>query len=169
MSYPTENAAFYIYLNENRARAATYGSDPSLLVFTRTLTSLEIKALKATPLALVPAPGAGLVIAVEKVILHMNFLTAAYTTGTAALYLGAAGDAIRLWAETIKPFDAAANETAIFYPDNEAAQPNVLNTDAKTVNQALSIVNTAAGGEFAAGSGTIDITIFYRVVPVTPV
>jgi hypothetical protein len=165
MSYPTEDAAFFAYTAARQAAGANAGdANLSSRVFTRTLTSAEIKALKATPLSLIAAPGAGLAYVVDKVIAHLNFLTLAYTTGTWSLYIGAVGDGLKMWTESIKPLDGAASSAAEFYP---SGGPVFSDVDTKAVNKAISIANTAAGGEFAAGSGTLQITIFYRVVAVS--
>lgn len=159
------SSAFFVWVEQQRVRTKAYSQPP--LVFTRTLTSTEIKNLKATPLVLIGAPGAELAIVVERVIAHVNFLTAAYATGTWGLYVGPTANGLSLWAEGLPPLGGAANTITELSPTVTVGVVASA-VDANVANQPLIIANTAAG-EFDTGAGTMDLTILYRVVPAVPV
>ena len=130
-----------------------------------TLSSAQIKSLSTTPVQLVPAPGDGNTIVVYSLVSSLNFGTAPYTdAGGAVLYLrydvgpAAAGTACAVLYNVIT---ASGSETGVDVP-NAVINPNPAPI-AAVQNKPLVLVN-AGSNDFAAGDGTVKLTITYQVV-----
>jgi hypothetical protein len=125
------------------------------------VTTAQLLALKATPITIVAAPGAGLALSVHKVTLKQNFLTAGYTlnAGTLKLYQGPPASAIPLTADLSGVLTPGADTDVVGAPIiSPGAQ-----TAAASENVALTIGNTGAA-EFTAGAGSLDVIVEYVVV-----
>jgi len=126
------------------------------------LTSAQILALQTTAVTLIPAPGVGLMIVPETIILRTQGVTAAYTDAGGAVSFNVGTMTAALAANTIitgptngqrsqQVFDFAGTSTAANPPTNENA--------AMTISKATN--------NFAAGSGTVHITVFYSIETTT--
>jgi hypothetical protein len=122
------------------------------------LTSAQILALLSTPVTLVAAPGAGLMIVPLSVLIRVSGVTAAYTDVGGAVSFSVGTMSTALAANTVftgptngqrsqQVVDFAGTSTAAAPPTNE--------------NAALTISKVT--NNFAAGSGTAHITVFYTV------
>jgi len=134
-----------------------------------TLSSAQILALQTTPVTLIPAPGlAGWFIYPHKIIMRLLAGGAAYTDvgGAVSFSVGAnltvalASNAIFL--VTVSPnrrtqildFAAAAAGTGL---TSTAGNPPTEDNAALTISKATN--------QFAAGTGTMHLTIYYTVEP----
>lgn len=129
-----------------------------------TLTSAQLKALKATPVSIIPAPGSGKFIQVEECSVYYKFGATAYTlnAGTLKLYHGPVANA--------KPLTAAL-ETGLI--DQTANRSNldvaILATGNLTDAQALNVdieVGNAGAAEFTLGDGTVEFFVNYQILQV---
>lgn len=128
-----------------------------------TLTSAQILALNGTAVTLVPAPGAGLMICPETIILRMAGGTAAYTDGgggAVSFNLGTMTTALA--ANTIFTASTSGQRSQQILPfsgTSTAANPPTNENAALTISKAT--------GNFAAGTGTMHITVFYTIESTT--
>jgi len=126
---------------------------------TTTLTTAQVNALRATPIALVASQGANTIIELVSAVITYDYATAAFTVG---------GDE-DLVIEYADGTDATASiETAGFLDqadDEVRFYPNVLAAGADleaSIAQGLQIFNTGTG-ETADGGGEVDVRVVYRV------
>ena len=125
------------------------------------ITAAQLKAIKATPLTLVAAPGAGLAIIPVSVFYKYNFLTTAFTLNAGALRLfqGPVANNIPIHADVASgTIDQAANRTVIDPPILKQGP----GSDATLVNQAITIANDGAA-EFTLGLGNLDVGLIYGI------
>lgn len=126
-----------------------------------TLTSAQILALQSGAITLIPAPGAGLMIIPESIVIRLLGGTA-YTDAGGAVSFNVGTMTAALAANTVftgptagqrsqQLFSFAGTSTAAAPPTNENA--------AMTISKATN--------NFAAGTGTAHLTIFYSVESAT--
>jgi hypothetical protein len=125
-----------------------------------TITAAQINALNTSPVTIVPAPGAGLALVLEGIIIEINRTATAFTGGGAVgpVYQGATGT-----------FLTANQVAASDVTTGGAGQVNRFLTPASTAGGLAIPANTAiqlyAGtANFAAGTGTIKAFVTYSVV-----
>jgi hypothetical protein len=124
------------------------------------LTAAQINALNTSPVTLVPAPGAGLSLVLEGIVIEVNRTATAFTGGGAVgpVYAGATGTF--LTANQVAAADVttggAGQVTRYLTP---AAPAGGL---AITANTAIQLF--AATANFAAGTGTIKAYVTYSIV-----
>jgi len=135
--------------------------DPTVMKFADIkLTSAEVKALKATPITLIAAPGADLAVVPISAVIHLSYGgTNAFTETADDLSIGWAGGAELHEIETTGFIDQANDETRyITFERAETFEPEE--------NTAVVITNLddeIAGN--AANDNEIHIRIYYRVIP----
>lgn len=124
------------------------------------IPNAAVKTLHSAPFLLVAAPGSGLFLDPDTIILDYLFLTAAFTSGGAiSVAYGAAGTVA-----------ASTTVAATFLTSPAANQISKLSANNSAVNQLSSaLMNTglylaAATADFATGSGSLIVNISYRVV-----
>lgn len=135
--------------------------DPTVMKFADVkLTSAEVKALKATPITLIAAPGADLAVVPISAVIHLSYGgTNVFTETADDLSIGWAGGAELHEIETTGFIDQGNDETRyITFERAETFEPEE--------NTAVVITNLddeIAGN--AANDNEIHIRIYYRVIP----
>jgi hypothetical protein len=133
----------------------------SIQILRANITSAQLKALKATPQVLLPAPGAGLAYVVEEVSLRCNYIATAYTlnAGTLIIYQGPVANAIPLTADMSAVLTPAAVTDIVGQP---TISPGA-KSQAQSENVAITIANAGAA-EFTLGDGSLNVILTYGVV-----
>ena len=122
-----------------------------------TLTPTQLKAMHTTPIALVPAQGAGTVIEVVSIHGKLVFGTAAYTGNNAMEFRQTDGSGVKLSADLpYATFVQAASGTT--YGLSKSLGTAVI----PVANAALVAVTPSAN--WAAGDSPIVLTVLYRVI-----
>ena len=129
------------------------------------LTSAEVKALRATQKELVAAPGAGFMLVYDKAILKLNYGSNVFTEAGDNLAVSYDDDSIQIsqTIETTGFIDQAANQTINSLPNYD-----ITDTAANLENKNLALDNIG-GAEIAgnaANDNTLDVHIWYSVVEV---
>lgn len=149
-----------IFVNTAADGLAPVWADPSGTTQVKvSLTSAQIRALNTTPIALVPAMGAGFAILPIAIVGRMNFLTAAYATNT-QLNVGFSAASDPLFTNTTLLPVTAGNPIQPFFPIAQAAVTG--NDNEYIANAALNI--SVPGGNPITGVGTLDVYLTYQVI-----
>ncbi len=145
--------------------AQSAGGAAPLQTATVTLSSAQIKSLAGAPVQLLPAPGASGTIIVTNLVSTLNFGTVAYTDA------GAVSLSVRYdvgpstvgtnFSALYNVITSSASQTGVDVPD-PVINPNP-SPVANVQNKALVLVNTGAN-DFAAGDGTLTVTVTYQIV-----
>ena len=120
------------------------------------LTAAQIIAMNATPVSLVPAPGAGMATIVDNITFKMVTTATAFTGGGAVEFRYTNGSGTKVTADVAAAVVTAGAGTSF---------TNVRGIEASltaTANAAIVVTNATAA--FAAGTGTAVVTIDYHVV-----
>ncbi len=134
-------------------------TDVAVITTDVTITTAQVKALFATPIALVPAPGAGKANILVDAQLFLDFATVAYA-GIAAgedlaiSYTNGAGVQVAV-VETTGFLDAAADAYRHVYPLADAA---------KTPADNAALVISLLVGEVITGDSPLKVRVRYRIV-----
>lgn len=125
-----------------------------------TLTAAQIITLNTAPVTIVPAPGAGLSVVLEGIIIEMNRTATAFTGGGAVgpVYAGATGTFLTAnqMAASDVTTGGAGQVTRYLTPASPAGGLAI------TPNTAIQLF--AATANFAAGTGTAKVFVTYSVV-----
>jgi hypothetical protein len=135
------------------------GSGASRIREARTaLTNAQLLALRATPVTLIAAPGAGNAIIVQGVYLAFDVTTTGYTVGTNDLVVEYSGGSDILTIETVGLLDQTTDQI------RQQRVAVALNTP--VANEAVQIKNSG-GSEFTGGNAanTLNVVVEYVVVP----
>lgn len=124
------------------------------------LTSVNLLALRATPMQLVPAPGAGKYVRVTSYVLIYTFVTGAYTNtnATMKLFQGTTANAAALTAD----LGAILLNTAS-RQENGASPADLTDTIAHMQNTGIFLGNDGSA-EFLTGAGTLKVLLTYQIV-----
>lgn len=126
-----------------------------------TLTSAQLLALQTGAITLIPAPGAGLMIVPLSVLIRLLGGTA-YTDAGGAVSFSVGTMATALAANTVFTGPTAgqrSQQTIAFAGTSTAAAPPTNENAALTISKATN--------NFAAGTGTCHITVYYTVESTT--
>lgn len=126
-----------------------------------TLTSAQLLALLGTPVTLVPAPGAGLMLCPETIIIRLLGGTQ-YTDVGGAVSFSVGTMSTALAANTVFTGPTAgqrSQQVVAFGGTSTAANPPTNENAAMTIQKATN--------NLAAGTGTCHITIFYTIETTT--
>lgn len=125
---------------------------------TVTVTSAQIKTLNSVPTTILAAPGAGFGLVINTIVFNMVFGTTQYASG-GAVSVTYTGNATNLLATTLAANQiTSATSTRNWIP--AAAGQNAI-----LVNTGLDI--KAATGDFTTGDGVLNVTIEYKIVPLS--
>lgn len=140
--------------------AGTAGSPfvSHILSNTVTLTSAQILALNATPVTIVPAPAAGMIIVPIGIYVQYNFNTIAYTGGDRLFFFYAGAGNTGVAPELDGLVTAPASSSHGF---SAGASVGVGHLGDDTASAIL-----VQGIAYAAGNGTLKIVTYYQIVPV---
>lgn len=136
--------------------------DASLVqTYVRTVTAAELKALKTTPIEILPATlaGTGHSLLVHSVLFRFNWATTQYTGGGAIKLYYNGGDGSNVMASTV----AASFVTG---PTAAVTTDALVNGTASqlAVPQNTAVKMTCATADFADGDSTVVLVVNYRVV-----
>lgn len=168
--YWEEEDYVLIYYSDNQVGFFTYNSTTDTFVPSSPiqsaeilLTTAQIKAMSATPVMLLPAPGVGYMNVIDSILWDVTFVTPQYTGGGAtqaqygATVLGAGPAASAVIAGAT--IDAIAASTIL---TQGAAAVNASKTAAN--NAAVYLSNATA--PFAAGNSTAVLKIRFHVIAI---
>jgi len=170
------NGGIALMTGDGRKRAMTVdkngsvtfpaGTDSGVRYRDVALTPAQVKALNATPITLVPAPGAGLANVFEGAAVFLKYGTAAYG-GIAA------GEDLSIKYTDGSGAEVAQCETTGFLDQTANALRYVRPQAAASGNSAITPVANAAlvahmlTGEITTGDSTVYVRVYYRVIPAT--
>ena len=150
------------------------GTDPLLAVsrdeFIRqadvVLTAVQVKALRATPITLVAAPGAGKAIFLQSAILKLNYGSEVFaeTTDNLAIKLtDGSGAEVSQTIESTGFIDQAADTYTTAFGKIDAIATAV------AMENAVIVIHNTGDGEItgnASDDSTVSVRVFYRVVEI---
>ena len=141
--------------NAGAVRIGTVG----LYSATTTLTTAQVNALRAAPIALVASQGANTIIELVSAVITYDYATAGFT-------VGADEDLVIEYADGTDATASIETDGFLTETDDEVRfYPNVLAAGADleaSIAQGLQIYNTGTG-ETADGGGEVDVRVVYRV------
>lgn len=152
--YNTTTNSFNMYANGSTGFSAQST--------TITLTSAQLLALHATPITLIPAPGAGQMILLQQTSMEYVFNTTAYTVPGGA-QLRTLINGVTVGADIAATGLLDQNASTIGY--SRAANQTTGIATATLANQPLTITNTNAT-EFTLGNGTLVVNVLYNIISV---
>ena len=126
-------------------------------VKTTKIAHAAILTLRATPVSLVPAPGAGKAIVVNRVSFVFDVTTTAYTEDADNLAVEYSGGADILTVEMTGFIDQTTDQVRVVSPAEALATP--------VANEAVQLFNNGAE-EFGAGNAanTLSVTVEYEII-----
>jgi|GEM_PF-5647778 hypothetical protein len=128
-----------------------------------TLSSPQLLALNATPVTVLAALGANVVIVPLRVVYEYKFGTTPYVNSGAQafeLIIGTGPTVVSTTTSAIGLVDQAVNTTAM---GAAASSTGAANT--ALANTPLKVTNTV--GNFTAGDGTVVVTVWYQTITLT--
>lgn len=142
------------------------GNTDEIVDVVATITSAQLLALNATPVEIIPAPGAGKALILEGALLFLDYAGVAYA-GIAAgedlsfKYTNAAGAEV-MRVETTGFLDATADALRYARPTDLT---NMIPVHTPIAN--APIVAHMLVGEIITGTSPLYVRAYYRVVPTT--
>jgi hypothetical protein len=124
------------------------------------LTAAQINALNTSPVTIVPAPGAGLAVVLEGLVIEINRTATAFTGGGTVypIYAGAVGTWLTASTVAAADFTTGGAGQVVRYMAPAASAGGVL----VPANTAIQLY--AATANFATGTGNAKVFVTYSVV-----
>jgi len=134
------------------------GNSPVLFALV-SLTSAQLLALNTTPITLVPAPGAGVAIAIFAIYMEYKYNSVVYTINGATLQFdyNNAGSALKTTFAETGFFDQASSQLALIAPATVHGALTV------AANQPYTLGATG-GSNMTLGNGTAGLFVYYTLV-----
>ena len=131
------------------------------LLVNASLTSPQLLALRATPVQLIAAPGAGKYINVISIDMHYTFVTGAYTNINASLKV--------FYGTTASAKALCADQTALLTQTVNAHNLGIVKTVNSNLTDALGLnvgifLGNDGSAEFLAGAGTLKVIMSYQII-----
>lgn len=120
------------------------------------LSAAQINGMRTTPVAIVPAPGAGKIVLVEHIVLKMVRTATQFANGGAVEFRYTDGSGAKVSADIAATVVTGAAGTAY------SSVSGVATELVPVANAAIVITN--ATGAFDTGTGTGQVTVLYKVV-----
>jgi hypothetical protein len=120
---------------------------------TTTLTAAELLAIHTTPIAVLPAPGSGLVNVVESAYATLAFGTTAFTAADPLTLNYTNGSGVAVGSFSTSFCTSSANAAAFSIMEAGTCAPNV------------AIVASSAANFGNSGDSVIKVRVFYRTLP----
>jgi hypothetical protein len=127
------------------------------------LTAAQIASLRGSPVTLIPAPGAGKIIAPVSMVVQYKFGTTPYTTTSGGNFNFSLGP-ISNGEVAFAPVGATTFIDQVMNQVSVRAGASIGDSQARLDNQDLRVTNDGSA-EWANGDGTVIITVYYTVVP----
>lgn len=145
-----------VYVNVGTSASPSWSAGGVLKTIT-TLSSAQILALSTVPVSLVPAPGAGLTIVVEKIVFNFAATSTQYANGGTVefRYTNASGAIVTGSAGIANTVIQSASTSITILGGNSAT--NVVGV----ANAAIVVDNASA--PFITGTGTATVTVYYSI------
>lgn len=137
---------------------------PAMQYVVVTLTAAQLRGMNATPVQIIPSPDLGLMVAVHKVQMNKQHVTAAFTGGGDTYLQYAAVSASTNTATTLagNGFMLAASSTSI-----TVYGASTTDFIQKTAVNGEEITITNDGAAFAGGgTSTLDVHVWFSVIPI---
>lgn len=131
-----------------------------------TIAAAAVATLRATPVTLVAAPGAGFMNVFHQAVLILKYVTPGFTESGYNLVINYGTSSPVSASETIEMtgfIDQTADSATIAVPDGGAA--TAIGAITKFSNLALTLFNSGAAEFGGSGGSSLRIKIFYSVVP----
>jgi hypothetical protein len=145
-------------LGVNSSDQVVLPSGAPLAETTIQLTAAQLIAMKAAPVAILPAPGVGKAIIVEQILFEMTTTATAFTGG-GAISFNYHGGATAVHSGTIP---ATVVTAAPGSSNTMLGQATGANGTTVPENTGVDITNATAA--FAAGTGTAKVKVWYQIV-----
>lgn len=151
-------------LNDQQGGLSTDMSESLVCQFTTDLTNAQVLALRATPITVVAAPGAGKVIEFDSACLILNYGGTQYTESDDNLVfrlVNGSGSVLSTTVECTGFIDVAGD--AISYARKITTDP--LLTTAGELSNAVLVIHNSGNGEFGGGhaSSTLRVIVNYKI------
>lgn len=149
-----------VLVSDGSAYVATPGN---LRYFSKVISSAEIQTMRATPVPLIPAPGADKVIWVNTIVLGTSTGTA-YTSGgpQGVRYVGTSTFVTGANNINVLLLTGASNKLGFISSCGASGATGPV-TFASLANDGLEYVNKGAS-EFATGTTTLKVEILYQII-----